>query len=94
MEKSTKRETQYRAILERKSLRLEDCLVLAFVFPSNVPCFLFHYDLMNSKHITYYFFDLIGRKVFVIAPKDADNERRIIEYAAYRDGERVEPNLR
>lgn len=96
MAKKTKKQTreqQYGDVLENKGIRLDDCDVLAFVFPYPMSVELFHYALMAEKP-EYYLFDGWESNAIVIAPKDEVNTEHITKIAEELRGKKTVPNLR
>lgn len=83
------RESQYREILSQKGLRLEDCRVLAFTFPSEREAVHFHFAGMR---LNYYIFDGVGETVTIVADPGAVDA--LTALALKCGGQRRTPSLR
>lgn len=81
---------QYRNILAEKGERLEDCTVLAFVFPTMGQAKAFHFSVMNTDPtLPYLIFDTTTERTQVVVKKDAVNEGRLRAIAEIHRGKRT-----
>lgn len=84
---------EYRAVMEKEGVR--EYKVLAFAFLSDTGPEYFHYKLMLADpRPDYYLFDIMGEIAQVVAPKDDENDRVIIQLAERCGGKKITPNLR
>ena len=90
--KSTKGD-EYRAVMEKEGVR--EYKVLAFAFLSDTGPEYLHYEIMLADpQPDYYLFDIMGEIAQVVAPKDDENDRVIIQLAERCGGKKITPNLR
>ena len=87
------RESQYREILAKSGIRIEDCRILSFVFKQEKRPELFHFGLMIHKPV-YYLFECWGKYANVVVPKDEQNASIIIGLAKQDGGELTTSILR
>ena len=87
--------TQYREILAKDGIRMEDCEFLCFAFKDERIPAIFHFDLSLSRpRVSYHLFDTNGKNITVILDKwDKVGQKEVCELAAYHDGKRITPNL-
>lgn len=88
---------RYAAILAERGEKMENCTVLAFVFPKYGKGKNFHYSIMQAEpRIPYLIFDMTGEgagKVQVVVLKDPSNESRIRAIAEVHGGHRTIADL-
>ena len=88
---------RYAAILAERGENIDDCTVLAFVFPKGGKEKTFHYSLMLAEPaVPYLIFDATGNgagKAQVVVKKDANNESRIRAIAEIHGGHRTVADL-
>ena len=90
---TTNKADQYKIIMEKDGIR--EYKVLAFAFLSDTGPEYFHYELMLADpRPDYYLFDIMGEIAQVVAPKDDENDRVIIQLAESCGGKKTTPNLR
>lgn len=87
------RESQYREILAKCGIRIEDCRILSFVFKQERRPELFHFGLMFNDAV-YYLFECWGKYANVVVPKDEQNASIIIGLAKRDGGELTTSILR
>lgn len=90
---TTNKADQYKAIMEKEGIR--EYKVLAFAFLSDTGPEYLHYEIMLADpQPDYYLFDIMGEIAQVVAPKDDENDRVIIQLAERCGGKKITPNLR